>query len=619
MNFGAGIKRLGWTAGLAFLLANGGQAPASAQTGAQAPLSASSEQVASLSSAPEAETSLPTVLDAADVERYQRIFEYQADTEWAKADREIAKLKDRLLLGHILHQRYTHPTAYVSSYAELRDWMAKYRDHPGAEDIYRLALRKKPRRDKAPPAPLGLDLGEYAGEQPGEVATARRRPVPKDRDPAHRKAIVQAEAQFNAMLRRDRFAEAEAFLAKPDIRSKLSASEYDDWRRRLAWHYVLEGEDEKALSHAAPAAKRSRARVPEADWVAGLAAWRLGKYDNAAHHFENLAFSKTAAGWDRAAGAWWGARVMLRLRQPSEAIRLLEVGAEQERTFYGQLSLAQLGTDQPLRWSPPPLSEDEIRKLSDIPALRRAMALSEAGEAVRADREITRLFSQAPDQLAGALLGFASRMQAPASSMRIGIAWYNVKGEGFDHALYPLPPWEPESGFSVDRALVFAFMRQESAFNARAMSPAGATGLMQLMPRTAGAVAGDRSLRYKSGRHRLFAPEYNIELGQRYLQHLLEMPMIRGNLFYLAAAYNGGPGNLQKWLRANPDAAADPMLFIETIPLPETRNFVERVLTNYWIYRSRIGQPDPSLTEAMAGGWPVYKSFDDAQQTAQNR
>src|SRR3546814_6213950 len=119
---------------------------------------------------------------------------------------------------------------------------------------------------------------------------------------------------------------------------------------------------------------------------------------------------------------------------------------------------------------------------------------------------------------------------------------------------------------------------------------------MQLRPNTAGAVAGDRSLRSKRSRHKLFAPEYNIDLGQRYLQTLLKMPMVNGNLMYLAAAYNAGPGNLQKWLRANPDISADPLLFIETIPLSETRIFVERVLNNYWIYRIRIGQPNRKST-----------------------
>lgn len=566
-----------------------------------------------------AQVDLPSVLRADDIARYERIFEYQADQDWAKADREIAKLSDKLLLGHVLQQRYLHPTAYTSSYPELLAWLKQYRDHPGAEEVYGLAMRKKPRKDKAPPAPIGVEVGDYDGD-PGLVATTRRRPQPRDRDPAHAREISQAAGQFAALLKRERLGEAEAFLNRPEIRSKVSASEYDEWRKRLAWLHVLEGNDDKALALAAPAAQRSRARVPDADWIAGLSAWRLGRYDNAGHHFENLAFSKTATAWDRSAGAWWGARVMLRLRQPSEAIRLLEIGAREERTFYGQLSLSQLGTDQPFAWTPPPLSADELRRLKDIPAIRRALALSEVGEAVLADREVTRLFAQASDDLASALLGLVSRMQAPASTMRIAIAWYNVKGESHDHALYPMPPWEPDGGFSVDRALVFAFMRQESAFNARAMSSAGATGLMQLMPRTAGAVAGDSSLRHKKGRHKLFAPEYNIELGQRYLQHLLEMPMIKGNLFHLAAAYNGGPGNLQKWIRANPDvAASDPFLFIETIPLSETRIFVQRVLTNYWIYRSRIGQADNSLAAAMTGEWPLYSDLDRGERRAEKK
>lgn len=591
---GTGLKRIGRSLKLAGLLLCLAIAPAAAQDG------------------------LPAVLSGADADRYQRIFELQADAEWRAADREIARLDDRILLGHVLHQRYMHPTAYVSSYAELASWLGKYRDHSGADEIFGLAMRKKPVRDKAPPRPLAVDLGDYDGD-PGLVATTRRRPQPRERDPAHARAIAQASGQFSALLKRERLGEAEAFLNRPDIRGKVSASEYDEWRKRLAWIALLEGEDDRALRHAEAAARRSRARVPDSDWVAGLAAWRLGRYDNAAHHFENLAFSKTATSWDRAAGAWWGARVMLRLRQPSEAIRLLEIGAGLERTFYGQLALAQLGIDQAFDWSPPPLAPSDLRKLMDLPAVKRALALAEAGEAVRADREITRLFAQANDDLAAALLGLASRMNAPASAMRIGIAWYNVKGETHDHALYPLPPWEPEGGFIVDRALVFAFMRQESAFNARAMSTAGATGLMQLMPRTAGALARDRSLHNKAGRHKLFAPEYNIELGQRYLQLLIEMPMIRGNLFHVAAAYNGGPGNLQKWLRASPDAGGDPFLFIETIPLSETRIFVQRVLTNYWIYRSRIGQPAPSLPEAMTGAWPLYASQDDSPLSAERK
>jgi len=552
---------------------------------------------------------LPSVLPSGDVEVYQRIFDLQADARFADADRELRKLKNPLLRGHVLHQRYTHPAGYNSSYAELSAWMRDHRDHPGAEEIYRLALKKKARKDKPPPAPIGVDVGEFPAE-PGQVATNRARPQPKERDPAAARMIAAAEAELLQLLRKDRVAQAEAILNKPDIRSRLSASEYDDWRRRVAWSWYLDGEDAKALALAGPAAQRSRARVPQADWVAGLAAWRSGRYDNAAHHFENLAFSKTASSWDRAAGAWWGSRVMLRLRQPDEAFRLLDVAADQERTFYGLLALAQLGQEPPFSWDPPPLTADDAAKLLRMPAVQRALALNEVGEAVRADREIARIFGQSSDQLASALLGLAGRLQTPASAMRIGLAWRSVKGEAFDNALYPLPPWEPDGGFTLDRALIFAFMRQESAFNPRAYSTAGASGLMQLMPRTAGSMANDRSLHNKTGRHRLFAPEYNIELGQRYLQHLLEMPMIRGNLFYLAAAYNAGPGNLQRWLRDGRADENDPLLFIEGIPLSETRLFVQRVLTNHWIYRERIGQSRESLVSTVTGSWPVYRPLD---------
>ena len=80
-------------------------------------------------------------------------------------------------------------------------------------------------------------------------------------------------------------------------------------------------------------------------------------------------------------------------------------------------------------------------------------------------------------------------------------------------ALFPIPPWQPESGFIVDRALIYALMRQESAFNPRAKSVDGARGLMQLMPATAGFVARQRFR--GSRRNRLFDPALNLELGQR--------------------------------------------------------------------------------------------------------
>jgi soluble lytic murein transglycosylase-like protein len=84
---------------------------------------------------------------------------------------------------------------------------------------------------------------------------------------------------------------------------------------------------------------------------------------------------------------------------------------------------------------------------------------------------------------------------------------------------------------------------------------------------------------------------------------------IQRDLFRTAAAYNAGPGNLRKWERNVPHGN-DPLLFIESLPSRETRAFVERILTNLWIYRDRLGQESPSLDDIVAGRWPRYEALD---------
>ena len=126
-----------------------------------------------------------------------------------------------------------------------------------------------------------------------------------------------------------------------------------------------------------------------------------------------------------------------------------------------------------------------------------------------------------------------------------------------DAALYPVPVWSPEGGFTVDRAFIYAVMRQESKFRTSAKSPRGARGLMQLMPATAGLMARTR---YRGARrNELLDPVLNVTLGERYISHLLGHTGIDGNLFYTMTAYNGGPGNLKMW-RRKADYRDDPLL-----------------------------------------------------------
>ena len=123
---------------------------------------------------------------------------------------------------------------------------------------------------------------------------------------------------------------------------------------------------------------------------------------------------------------------------------------------------------------------------------------------------------------------------------------------------------------------------------------------MQLMPATAKSVA-------LTGEEQLHHAETNLELGRRYIENLLETDVVGGDLVYLLVAYNAGPGNLAKWKKRWPDVK-DPLLFIELIPLSETRAYVERVLSNYWIYRMREGLDTPTL-DAITSGKPALYGF----------
>ena len=137
---------------------------------------------------------------------------------------------------------------------------------------------------------------------------------------------------------------------------------------------------------------------------------------------------------------------------------------------------------------------------------------------------------------------------------------------------------------------------------------------MQLLPSTASFIASDRSLQ-KQQRDKLLEQDLNLALGQRYVQHLMEQGDIRGNLMLTVTAYNGGPGNLSKWMKAM-GAVTDPLLFIEKIPVFETRDFAERLLANFWIYHARLGLTSPSLDNLAGGYWPIYENLETTTRTA---
>ena len=556
---------------------------------------------------------LPPILSDADIGRYTEIFALQEDGRWKQADRLIAALGDRLLLGHVLAQRYLHPTKYRSRYKELKAWMAAYADHPNARQIYKLALRRKPKNWSAPkrPEPIAWPRGA------AEVAAAGRAAAPGKRlNRDQRRKAREYERQIRWYVNKGWTLAAKKLLLSDEVKRLFSTVEYDRARARLGAGYFAAGRDAWALEWAGAAARRSGPYIPDAHWTVGLAAFRLQRFELAAKHFEAAAKGDADSPWMASAAAFWAARSHLVGGRPERVNQWLGVAATHPRTFYGLLARRMLGLKTTFRWVTPELEADAVGGLAALAAGRRALALLQLGEYRRAERDLRLLSMRSEGVTVRHILALAGRVNMPALAVRLDKSLFPAGG-GFDGAAYPVPRWTPVEGFRVDRALIYALIRQESGFNPEAKSWAGAMGLMQLMPRTASFVGGDRRLR-GSRRHVLYEPEINLELGQKYIEMLLGESSIKDRLFLLAAAWNGGPGNLNKW-RREIKHLDDPLFFIESIPSRETRNFIERVLANLWIYRDRLGQPMPSLDAIAAGEWPVYTALDpDTPMVAEN-
>ena len=343
---------------------------------------------------------------------------------------------------------------------------------------------------------------------------------------------------------------------------------------------------------------------------AGLTAWRAKKWSEAAADFESVARDRNTPSWYVAASAFWAARTHLMLKEPQKVDAWFAVAAEQPRTFYGMLARRTLGLSQDARFDRQPLSKAEIAQLEALPGGHRALALVQVGETDRAEAELRALTTRGNKSLASAIVALADLANMPALCLALDRQTRSAPRQ--IDAQYPMPPWKPRNGFSVDRALLFALMMQESRFEADAKGGGGAAGLMQLMPATAKAVARRSGIPLRNVAE-LVDPVLNLSLGQEYVKQLIEHEQINGNLILVLAAYNSGTAPLTKW-QSQPEYQNDPLLFIEALPRETTRLYVQRVLTNMWIYRQRLGQDAPDL-DALAGNqWPTYVSMDSSTQ-----
>ena len=321
-------------------------------------------------------------------------------------------------------------------------------------------------------------------------------------------------------------------------------------------------------------------------FLSGWTALQLGRGEDALAQFSRLGGLSASALTQSRAQYWRGRALAMLGRPPGQAYA---AAAAWPTTYYGQLAARALGDDDAavrarvLAVHDPVWTKPEADAILGREAARAAALLASWGEPRRARPFLIHLDDAGPSPGQRAMLAhLASDLglpdQAVALARRAGRDGFMLPDVG-----WPAPVTPPEG---LDRALLLALMRQESGFDDAIISPAGARGLMQLMPATASTVA--RGLAIPVSIPALTEdPAYNMRLGTAYLQSLLQQ---FGSIPLAVAAYNAGPRRVNDWLTANGDPRTGPVSmidWIELIPFNETRNYVQRVMENMVIYQAR--------------------------------
>lgn len=326
----------------------------------------------------------------------------------------------------------------------------------------------------------------------------------------------------------------------------------------------------------------------QAEWTAGWLALRFMNKPSAAYrHFETL-YRKVSSPMSSTRAAYWAGRAMEALGDGEGARRWYSEAAKYQTVFYGQMAAAELGKDYGLPHAAPPKLETSDKQDFESDELMQAARLfSRAGMKTEAARFLKAFVRNRESPKAYRYAAEAAvDMGRVAEAVRISKDATN-RGLFLTAQSYPVIP-ERLQGIDLEWALVHAIIRQESMFDPDAQSPAGALGLMQIMPATARETAGKMGVP-----HQTFwltsRPEHNISLGSRYLSDLVRR--YDGSYPLAAAAYNAGPGRVNKWLETFGDprtGAVDLIDWIEMIPIYETRNYVQRIMEGVYVYRLRL-------------------------------
>ena len=410
---------------------------------------------------------------------------------------------------------------------------------------------------------------------------------------------IFARAQW--LRRQEKWAEAgRVMLTAP--RDPALQVNLDEWwtERRLIARGLLDIGDAatayRVAADAAPPPKENNRA--EHEFTAGWIALRFLNNPSAAYqHFARVG-QGTIHPTTLARAEYWQGRAAEASGRTGEARAHFQAAARYPTAYYGQIARAKLGLgDFAVRRPPEPSNQAALMGLEVVRAVQILYAIDARDLVIPF---ATDLAENAVDVGALAIVAeIAQKYDDARTMLYLGKA---ALARGFAFEVYAFPtngiPDYRMVGPSVDRSVVYSIARQESAFNPRAVSPAKAMGLMQVLPGTARMVAKKFGLAFDAKRL-LSDPAYNAQIGTAELGDRLQD--YRGSYILTFCAYNAGPGRVRQWISryGDPrDADADPIDWVERIPIAETRNYVQRVIENMQVYRAQFGTGARLMIEA---------------------
>jgi soluble lytic murein transglycosylase len=399
------------------------------------------------------------------------------------------------------------------------------------------------------------------------------------------------------LRRKNKLDDAVKLLAEvsPDPAVLVDGDEWWVERRIIARKLLDANEPQKAYDVVSRHGAETEAKKIEAEFHAGWIALRFLKDPaKAAEHFAKAKeFAETPISVARV--AYWEGRAAEAAGNTATARQFYERAGKYPITYYGQLARTKLGLSEFALRRPPPGDLDMLEKYEAVRGIR---LLYEAEATDLALPLIIDLGQRLEATHLDALGALVASYKDARTMVLLGKA-ATQKGQPLDAVGFPtmgIPQFTP-AGEPVEKPMVYAIARQESIFDAKAVSHAGAKGLMQLMPATAKRTAKVVGLSFDV-RRLTTDPAYNAKIGADHLRHLVDE--WRGSYILTFAAYNAGSGNVKKWIDAYGDprsAEVDPIDWVERIPFTETRNYVQRVMENLQVYRNRLGGEEALLID----------------------